>query len=95
MQLNAVFGVFLLHCCQALPNFIVIVADDVGYGDLQCYGHPSQEGGPIDQLAKDGMKFQNWYSGATSSSASRAALMTGSLGYLLTNQYQPVPINVV
>lgn len=75
--LNRVLVILLLQYCRAQPNFVVIVADDVGYGDLHCYGHPSQERGAIDELAKEGMKFQNWYSGAASSSASRAALMTG------------------
>lgn len=59
------------------PNIIYILADDLGYGDLSCYGQEKFETPHIDSLAKNGMKFTNHYSGNTVCSPSRAVLMTG------------------
>ncbi|XP_072036524.1 arylsulfatase-like [Amphiura filiformis] len=61
------------------PNMIIFLADDVGYGDLKSYGHPTQEWGPIDDLAEEGMKFTSLYSTSSLCSPSRAALLTGRL----------------
>jgi len=58
------------------PNVIIIVGDDLGYMDLQCYGADKVKTPNIDRLAKEGMKFNNFYS-MSSSSPSYAALMTG------------------
>ncbi|MDP4679126.1 MAG: arylsulfatase [Cyclobacteriaceae bacterium] len=59
------------------PNVIYILADDLGYGDLSCYGQTKFRTPNIDRLAKEGMKFTNHYSGNTVCSPSRAVLMTG------------------
>lgn len=59
------------------PNIIYILADDLGYGDLSCYGQTKLTTPNIDRLAKEGMKFTNHYSGNTVCSPSRAVLMTG------------------
>ena len=59
------------------PNIIYILADDLGYGDLSCYGQERFETPHIDSLAQEGMKFTNHYSGNTVCSPSRAVLMTG------------------
>lgn len=64
--------------CEDPPNFIIIYADDVGYGDLYSYGHPTQEKGPIDQMVDEGMKFTQWYSPASLCTPSRASLLTGN-----------------
>ncbi|XP_071810954.1 arylsulfatase-like isoform X3 [Apostichopus japonicus] len=64
---------------QDQPNIILFLADDVGYGDLSCYGHPSQVPGGIDQLAKDGKRFTAAYVPDPNGVASRGAILTGRL----------------
>jgi arylsulfatase A len=59
------------------PNFLVILCDDLGYGDLACYGHPSIKSPHLDKLAADGMRLTSCYSAAPVCSSSRAGLMTG------------------
>lgn len=59
------------------PNIIFILADDLGYGDLGCYGNKIIKTPNIDQLAKQGVSFSNCYAGASVSSPSRGCLMTG------------------
>ena len=59
------------------PNIIYILADDLGYGDLSCYGQKKFLTPNIDKLAKAGMLFTQHYSGSTVCAPSRSALMTG------------------
>lgn len=59
------------------PNVVVIYADDLGYGDLACFGHPTIKTPHLDQMAAEGMKFTQFYSAAPVCTPSRAALMTG------------------
>lgn len=59
------------------PNIIYILADDLGYGDLSCYGQQKFNTPNIDKLAAGGMLFTRHYSGSTVCAPSRAALMTG------------------
>lgn len=59
------------------PNIIYILADDLGYGDLSCYGQTKFTTPNIDKLASEGIKFTQHYSGATVCAPSRSSLMTG------------------
>lgn len=59
------------------PNIIVILCDDMGYGDLACYGQPYIATPRIDAMAREGLLFTQAYSGSPVSAPSRAALMTG------------------
>lgn len=61
----------------ACPNFLVILCDDLGYGDLGCYGHPAIETPQLDQLAASGVRFTDCYSSAPVCSPSRVGLLTG------------------
>lgn len=74
----------LLHAAQAtgaqkrkLPNIVMFLVDDLGWGDLGCYGNTFHETPNIDKLAHDGMKFNRAYAGAPVCSPSRAAIITG------------------
>lgn len=61
------------------PNVIVILADDLGYGDLACYGSATIATPRLDQLAREGVRFTDAYVAAPFCSPSRAALLTGRL----------------
>ena len=62
---------------QSKPNIIFILADDLGYGDLSCYGQTHFQTPNIDRLAQKGMKFTNHYAGSTVCAPSRSCFMTG------------------
>jgi arylsulfatase A len=59
------------------PNFVIIYADDLGYGDLACYGNPVIRTPHLDRMAAEGMRFTSFYSAAEVCTPSRAALLTG------------------
>lgn len=62
---------------QDQPNFVVIFADDLGYGDLSSYGSPNIRTPHIDTLARDGVKLTDFYSASPVCTPSRAGLLTG------------------
>lgn len=59
------------------PNVVLILADDLGYGDLGCYGHPRAKTPRIDELARQGVRFTQHYSNGPECSPTRTALLTG------------------
>lgn len=59
------------------PNVVIVMADDLGYGDLGCFGQEKIKTPHLDQMAAEGMKFTNFYAGATVCAPSRCVLMTG------------------
>ncbi|GAA4282198.1 sulfatase family protein [Gaetbulibacter aestuarii] len=73
-----VFVLFKYTNAQEKPNIIFILADDLGYGDLSCYGAQDIETPHIDALAKSGIQFTRAYANSTVCSPSRAAILTGN-----------------
>lgn len=74
--------VFILGACtpaaiQTPPNIVLIMADDLGYGDLSCYGNPTIQTPSIDQLAAEGIRFTDYHSNGAVCSPTRAALLSG------------------
>lgn len=59
------------------PNILFILADDLGYGDLSCYGRPDYRTPHIDRLAREGLRFTSNYTAAAVCTPTRVALMTG------------------
>ena len=59
------------------PNIVFILADDLGYGDIGCYGQQKIKTPNIDRMAAEGMLFSQHYAGTTVSAPSRSCLMTG------------------
>lgn len=66
-----------LHAAERPPNFILIYTDDLGYGDLGCYGSEKNDTPHIDRLAAGGMRFTDYYSANSVCTPSRAALLAG------------------
>lgn len=69
----------LLPCATAAdrPNLIVFLADDLGYGDLGCYGHPLIQTPNLDAFAKEGVRLTQCYAASAVCSPSRSAILTG------------------
>lgn len=61
------------------PNFVIIFCDDLGYGDLGSYGHPTISTPHLDRMAVEGQRWTSFYTGASVCTPSRAALLTGRL----------------
>eukprot|EP01064_Diplonema_japonicum_P006686 TRINITY_DN14529_c0_g1_i1.p1 TRINITY_DN14529_c0_g1~~TRINITY_DN14529_c0_g1_i1.p1 ORF type:complete len:560 (+),score=144.72 TRINITY_DN14529_c0_g1_i1:84-1682(+) len=75
--MNAV--ILLGAALAARPNFLILFADDMGYGDPSVYGNPTVGTPGIDKLASEGVRFTQWYSGFHVCSPSRASMLTGRL----------------
>ena len=63
----------------APPNVVIVLADDLGYGDLGVYGHPTVRTPRIDRMAAEGQRWTSFYVGESVCTPSRAALLTGRL----------------
>ncbi|HEX7899909.1 MAG TPA: sulfatase [Planctomycetota bacterium] len=69
----------LLLALQDAPNVVIIYADDLGWGDLGCYGHPTIRTPNLDRMAAEGQRWTDFYSAAPVCTPSRFALLTGRL----------------
>src|SRR5579884_3457783 len=83
-RLFVLIGAFVLiasgpPCAWAAekPNIVFLLADDLGYGDLGCTGHPYAKTPHIDSLAKDGTLFKTFYDSGPTCCPTRTGLMTG------------------
>lgn len=76
---SAIIPLSIFFAAQAAekPNVIIIFNDDMGYSDLGCYGAPKTKTPRIDQLAKEGVRFTDFYASSSVCSASRASLLKG------------------
>ncbi|MBN1361834.1 MAG: arylsulfatase [Sedimentisphaerales bacterium] len=82
-----------LRAPAAPPNIIFVLADDLGYGDLGCYGQQTIRTPNIDRMAAEGMIVTNHYAGSTVCAPSRCALMTGlHTGHCLIRGNARVPL---
>ena len=73
-------SISLVLCAEERqPNIVVFLCDDLGYGDLACYGHKTIQTPNVDRLAVEGIRFTDFYSTAPVCSASRAGLLTGRI----------------
>jgi len=72
-----------LHAADPPPNIVFILADDMGYADLSCYGRPDYRTPNIDRIATGGMQFKQAYANSAVCSATRTALITGRYQYRL------------
>jgi uncharacterized sulfatase len=79
----------LLHA--APPNVVIILADDLGYGDLGCYGHPKFKTPRIDQMAAEGVKMTQFNTPAPFCAPTRASLLTGRYPFRCGMTQNPAP----
>ena len=112
MRRDLILGMMLLaftaesRAEEKLPNIVFIIADDLGYGDLGCYGQKKIRTPNLDRLATEGMRFTAHYSGSNVCAPSRCVLMTGKHpghGYIRDNRQakgftegqEPVPAGLL
>lgn len=75
--LALVFGISLPATAADKPNIVIFLADDLGYGDLGCYGHPRIKTPILDAFAKEGVRLTQCYAASAVCSPSRSAILTG------------------
>ncbi len=77
MRLTSFLFILAIANATAAPNIVFILADDLGYGDLGCFGQKKIQTPRLDQMAKEGMRLTSFYAGSTVCAPSRCVLMTG------------------
>ncbi|MEZ4904891.1 MAG: sulfatase-like hydrolase/transferase [Spirosomataceae bacterium] len=75
--LSLSLATFIAQAQKSRPNILMILVDDMGYGELGVYGSKFCQTPNLDALAKEGVRFTNFYANSTVCSPTRAALMTG------------------
>jgi arylsulfatase A-like enzyme len=75
----------------APPNIVVILADDLGYGDLACYGHPRFKTPRLDRMAAEGARLTNFYAACPFCAPTRASLLTGRYPFRSGMNGNPAP----
>ena len=91
--------ILLLACSTTTgaekPNIVLILADDLGYGDLGCFGQKVLETPRLDAMAKQGMRFTQFYAGSTVCAPSRSVLLTGRhTGHTVVRGNSTSPIGI-
>ncbi len=81
LALTSVFTCESLSIAVEKPNIIVIMADDLGYGDVSCYGAKAIQTPAIDRLANDGVRFTSGYCSASTCTPTRFSLLTGTYAF--------------
>ncbi|MGY8689672.1 MAG: sulfatase family protein, partial [Verrucomicrobiales bacterium] len=83
MNLRLLFALLSIGTSIAAetPNIIVIMADDMGYGDLSCYGATELQTPHIDRLAAEGRRFTSGYCSASTCTPTRYSLLTGTYAF--------------
>jgi len=79
--LGLFFALQLSLSAAEQPNFIVFLTDDLGWGDLGCYGHPAIQTPHLDQFAEEGVRFTQAYAACGVCSPSRSSILTGRTPY--------------
>jgi uncharacterized sulfatase len=79
------------HATSRPPNVVIILADDLGYGDLGCYGHPQFKTPRIDRMAAEGARLTQFNAPAPFCAPSRASLMTGRYPFRCGMNQNPAP----
>lgn len=74
---GALLGTVAALAAAEPPNVLLILADDLGYGDVGCYGQKEIQTPHLDRLAAEGMRFTQFYAGSSVWAPSRSCLMTG------------------
>ena len=79
--LNALSVCPLVQTRAETPNVVVIMADDLGYGDVSCYGATALQTPNIDRLAAQGLRFTNGYCSASTCTPTRYSMLTGTYAF--------------
>ncbi|MBI3880546.1 MAG: sulfatase [Verrucomicrobia bacterium] len=91
LNLVGLFAASLTIAAAAQPNVIIILADDLGYGDLACYGHPKFKTPNLDRMAAEGAKLTQFNCPAPFCAPTRASLMTGRYPFRCGMTQNPAP----
>ena len=104
LLLFSLFFLTLATVSARKPNFVYIMVDDAGYGDFSCFGQKKFKTPNVDRMAREGMKWTDFYSSSTVCAPSRSSLMTGhhsGRGFIRGNKeirpegQHPLPLKAV